>query len=263
MRYGIVGGSGIYKIPGVETKEEIVKTQYGEAKVYIGLGDYSDIVFLARHGVDHSIPPHKVNYRANITALKKLGIEKVFGTYAVGSLTTLVPPGHLVILDQYIDTNFHRTNTFFQGEEYGLGHTDMTEPYCTTLSKLLYPPALEKGLPILPDGTYVCFNGPRFETSAEIRMYAHWGGDVIGMTGGTETALAREAGLHYGAVAFSINYGAGLRHTEITFEKPGLDENLTTLLMLMIETLRTGDDFKCGCDRAVRYSEDPKIDLFT
>ena len=261
--YGIIGGSGIYQIPGVETTEQIISTQYGEAKVYIGTGEYSDIVFLARHGVDHSIPPHKVNYRANITALKKLGVEKAFGTFAVGSLTTLVPPGHMVILDQFIDTNFNRTNTFFQGGDYGLGHTDMTEPYCRTLSAHLYPPAMAQGLPILPDGTYVCFNGPRFETAAEIRMYAHWGGDVIGMTGGTETALAREAGLHYGAVAFSINYGAGLRHTEITFEKPGLDENIGKLLMLIIKSLRAPLEMDCVCAQAVRYSEDPKIDLFT
>ena len=134
---------------------------------------------------------------------------------------------------------------------------------CQTLSKTLYPLALEQGLPILPDGTYICFNGPRFETSAEIRLYAQWGGDVIGMTGGTETALAREAGLHYAGVAFSINYGAGLRHSEITFEKPGLDQNLGKLLMLIIEALRTSLEFDCGCDTAVLYSEDPKIDLFT
>ena len=135
---GIIGGTGVYDLPGIETKETIIDTQYGQAKVYIGQGENSDLVFLTRHGVDHSIPPHKINFRANITALKKLQVSRVLATYCVGSLNTMLPPVGMVLLDQFIDTSMHRVNTFFQGGEYGLGHTDMVEPYCTPLLDTVY-----------------------------------------------------------------------------------------------------------------------------
>jgi 5'-methylthioadenosine phosphorylase len=258
----MIGGSGVYEIPGIETNEEIVDTQYGQAKVYLGLGKNEDLIFIPRHGIDHSIPPHKVNYRANITAFKKLGVERVFGTYAVGSLKTSIPPGGFVLLDQFIDLNFQRTATFFQGEDFGLGHTDMTEPYCTTLRDALYEQAVDQGFPLLPNGTYVCFNGPRFETAAEIRMFAQWGGDVIGMTGGTEASLAREAGLHFAGVAFSINYAAGLKHSLITIEKPGFEQNILKLTSLIIAVFRGSFEPVCPCANAVHMSEPPKINLF-
>lgn len=262
MKVGIIGGTGVYAIPGLETKEEMIETQYGQAKVYIGQGKNDDLVFLARHGVDHSIPPHKVNYRANITALKKLGVARVMATYAVGSLTTMIPPGGMVLLDQFIDIAIPRVNTFFQGGEFGLGHTDMVEPYCTTLRNTVHRLAQEKGFSLLPNGTYVCANGPRFETSAEVRLFGNWGGDVVGMTGATETALAREAGLHFAAVAFSVNYGAGLKHSVMKIEEAGLDEKLAELITIFIDTLQAPFEQQCICDSAVMYSEKPKINLF-
>ena len=262
MKVGIIGGTGVYAIPGLETTEQIIDTQYGQAKVYVGHGENADLVFLARHGVDHSIPPHKVNYRANITALKKLGIERVLATYAVGSLTTMVPPGGMVLLDQFIDMALPRDNTFFQGGDFGLGHTDMVEPYCATMRNTVYRLAQEKGFPLLPNGTYVCTNGPRFETSAEVRLFGSWGGDVVGMTGATETALAREAGLHFAAVAFSVNYGAGLKYSVMKLEEEGLDEKLAKLMAIFIEALRSPFEQQCNCDAAVMYSEMPKVDLF-
>ncbi|MEN8241614.1 MAG: MTAP family purine nucleoside phosphorylase [Chloroflexota bacterium] len=262
MRFGIIGGTAVYGVEGVETKEEIIDTQYGQAKVYLGQGKDQDIVFLTRHGADHSIPPHKVNYRANIAALKKLDVEKVMATYCVGSLITMIPPGGMVLLDQFIDTTMHRESTFFQGGEYGLGHTDMTEPYCGTLRDVIYQLAKERKFELLPNGTYVSTNGPRFETSAEVRMYAGLGGHVVGMTGGTETALAREAGLHFSAVAFSINYGAGLKYSELTVDKTGLDKTLPELMQLFIEALRAPFKQTCNCDQAIHYSENPKINLF-
>jgi len=262
MKLGIIGGTGTYEIPGMETKEEIIDTQYGQAVVYIGQGQDSDMVFLTRHGVDHSIPPHKVNYKANITALKKLGVSHVFATYCVGSLTTMLPPGGMILLDQFIDTSMHRVNTFFQGGEYGLGHTDMVEPYCNTLRNTLYKLAQAQEFELLPNGTYVSFNGPRFETAAEIRLFANWGGDVIGMTGATETALAREAGLHFAAVAYSINYGAGLKNSVMTIDKSGLDEKLAQLMALFIEALRSPFEQNCICDDAILFTAEPKINLF-
>ena len=262
MKVGIIGGTGVYAIPGLETTEEIIETQYGQAKVYLGQGENSDLVFLTRHGVDHSIPPHKVNYRANITALKKLEVARVMATYAVGSLTTMIPPGGMVLLDQFIDMALPRENTFFQGGEFGLGHTDMVEPYCTTLRNTVYGLAQAKSFHLLPTGTYVCTSGPRFETSAEVRLFGSWGCDVVGMTGATETALAREAGLHFAAVAFSVNYGAGLKHSVMKIEEEGLDDKLAQLIQIFIEALRSPFEQQCNCDDAIYYSEKPKIDLF-
>lgn len=262
MTIGIIGGTGVYEIHGIETKEEIIETRYGEAMVYIGQGDNNDIVFLTRHGVDHSIPPHKVNYRANITAMKKLGVSRVLGIYCVGSLNTMIPPGGMVLLDQFIDMTMHREATFFQGGEYGLGHTDMVQPFCPTLRNIIYSVAREHQFELYPTGTYVSFNGPRFETSAEIRLFKNWGGDVIGMTGGSEAALAREAGLHFAAVAYSINYGAGLRDTSMKIERADLDVRLPMLMRILIEALRSPFEQECICDSAVHYSEEPKINLF-
>ena len=262
MKYGIIGGTGVYEVPGMATEEEIITTRYGQAKVYLGQGVHDDLVFLTRHGVDHTIPPHKVNYRANITALKKLGVERVLATNAVGSLTTLVPPGGMVLLDQYIDASTHREGTFFTGGEAGLGHTDVTEPYCNTLRDAVYRLAQAEDFPLLPNGTYVCTNGPRFETSAEVRMFARLGGDVVGMTGATEAALAREAGLHFAAVGISINYGAGLRNSLITIEEDGLAEKQARLMSIFIRALRSPFEPQCNCDSAVHYSAQPKIDLF-
>lgn len=262
MKIGIIGGTGVYEIPGVETDEKVVDTRYGQAKAYVGKGDNKDVVFLTRHGVDHSIPPHKVNYRANITALKKLGVERVMGIYCVGSLTTMVPPGGMVLLDQFIDFSMHREATFFQGGEFGLGHTDMVQPYCPTLRNTVHKLARDKKFELYPTGTYLSFNGPRFETKAEIKLFAGWGADVIGMTGGSETALAREAGLHFAAVAYSINYGAGLKDASMKIEKADLDVRLPQLMQLVLEALRKPFEPECICDHAVHYSEEPKVDLF-
>lgn len=262
MYYAIIGGTGVYNVPGVEVEEEIVGTQYGKAVVYRGKEENDHLFFLTRHGIDHSIPPHKVNYKANIAALKQLGVQRVMAINCVGSLTTSLPPGGMMLLDQFIDTTTHRDNTFFQGGDYGLGHTDMVEPYCSTLRNTVFKIAHEKNFHLLPNGTYVTSNGPRFETAAEIRLYSSWGGDVIGMTGGTEAALAREAGLHFAAVAYSINFGAGLKNSVMVIEEEGLDEKLNQLIKILHEALRRPFEQVCICDSAVHYSEKPKIDLF-
>jgi len=261
-KIGIIGGTGVYEVPGVATQEEVVETRYGKAKVYIGKGENGDIVFLTRHGVGHSIPPHKVNYRANITAMKKLGISRALGIYCVGSLTTMIPPGGMVLLDQFIDMSVHREATFFQGGEFGLGHTDMVQPYCITLRDIVYNIARKRNFDLAPTGTYVSTNGPRFETSAEIRMYAGWGGDVVGMTGGSEVTLAREAGIHFAGVAYSVNYGAGLIDTSMKIENADLDVRLPQLIDILIESLRSPFNQKCICDTAVHFTEKPKLDLF-
>lgn len=262
MKFGIIGGTGVYELGGIDTRKKEVETQYGPSIVYLGQGENKDIVFLTRHGIDHSIPPHKINYRANIAALKKLGVERVMATYGVGSLNKMIKPGDMVVLDQFIDFSQHRTNSFFQGKEYGLGHTDLTHPYCTTLREIVIDISQKKGFDVLPNGTYFCFNGPRFETAAEIRMFAQLGGDVVGMTGATETALAREAGLHFCAVAYSINYGAGLMSDKIKFERKGLSTKTDELIGIFISVLQSPFDQKCICDQAVKFSQDSSINPF-
>jgi len=263
MLKGIVAGTGVYDVPGVVMKKKVIDTQYGQATVFLGQGDNEDIVFLTRHGADHSIPPHKVNYRANISALKTLGVSQVLGVYCVGSLNTMLPPGGMVLLDQFIDFTIHRESTFFQGGEYGLGHTDMVEPYCPTLRSVVLEVSEKHNFELLPHSTYVSFNGPRFETAAEIRLFKQLGGDVIGMTGATETTLAREAGLHYAAVAYSVNYGAGLKTSIMKIEKKGLEEKLHTLLSILIKSLQMPFKPTCICESAVYFNEQPKLDLFS
>jgi len=166
------------------------------------------------------VPPHRINFRANIAALQAVGVRAVFATAATGALKTELEPGALLVLDQFLDFTRARPLTFFEGEDGEVVHTDMTNPYCLRLRTRLLEAAREEGLAVRKGGTYVCVEGPRFETAAEIRMFAALGGDVIGMTGVPEVVLAREAGLCYAAVAVVTNPGAGLsaarpQHAEV------------------------------------------------
>ena len=235
-------------MPGGGFEREIIEPQYGKALVLRGKDAFEDFFFLARHGVDHSVPPHMINYRANIKALKQLGVERVLATFAVGSINHEMPPMSLVAIDQFIDFTSGRKFTFYEGGESGLAHTEMTEPYCGGLRKRLLEVAQEKSIHVHPKGTYVCTNGPRLETAAEISMFEKLGGDVVGMTCVPEAPLAREAGLHYAALAFSINWGAGLHTEKIEFHEEGIIELKQKILGLFIETLRTSELAACHCE---------------
>ncbi len=250
MRVAIIGGSGIYKLNQGQFKPQIIKTPYGQAQVYLGLGDAEDLVFLTRHGLEHHIPPHRVNYRANIKAIKQLEVERVLAAFAVGSLHTGIPPHSLVALDQFIDFTQGREGTFFDGGPSGLAHIEVTNPYCAGLRRQVLALAAKHGLEIRPQGTYVCTNGPRFETAAEVRMFAQLGGDVVGMTGVPEAQLARELGLHYAGVAFSINWGAGLKGA-IQIESENLDKLRSDMLSLFVATLRAPSLGQCECKTAM------------
>lgn len=211
MKVAILGGTGVYSIDGIETVEEFVETVYGEVIVKKGTGKWKDLYFISRHGSDHTIPPHKINYRANIKALTILGIERVFAIYAVGSITDKIFPGKFGIVTQFIDVTQGRINTFYEGGKTGLKHTPMDVPYCMDLRGKILAASKKRGFSMAKSGTYVCTNGPRFETPAEIKMYKIFGADYVGMTGATETALAREAGIHLAAVSYSINWAAGIK----------------------------------------------------
>jgi len=249
MSVAIIAGTAIYDIPGKTLKEERIETPYGPALIYRVEEEAEDLIFLARHGIGHDTPPHRINYRANIKALEMLGVKRVLATNAVGSINTEIPPLGLALVTDFLDFTSNREGTFFDGGAVGVKHVDMSVTYCLTLNRQLLALAPSFDIDLRPEAVYVCTNGPRLESPAEIRMYAQLGGDVVGMTGIPEATLARELGLCYAAVAFSVNWAAGIEET-IRFvpDSAGFDKIREGILALFIETLRTTSDEDC-CDR--------------
>jgi 5'-methylthioadenosine phosphorylase len=239
QRIGIIGGSGVER-PAAGFTEQQIETPYGTALVWTGSGDQQDVVFLSRHGVEHDVPPHRINYRANIKALEQLGVDRVVATFAVGGIAEDIPPGGVVALSDIIDFTSGREFTFFGGGSEGLRHTAFTEPFSPALREALVRLAPRYDVSIRPSGTYICFNGPRFETAAEIRMSAMLGADVVGMTAMPEAILARELEIHYAGVAISVNWAAGVKGLlEVDFGV--LDDVRGKLLPLALDALRTTD----------------------
>ena len=246
MPVAIIAGTAIYSIPGKTLKAETVKTPYGPALIYRVEGEAEDLLFLARHGIAHDTPPHKVNYRANIKALEMLGVKRVLATNAVGSINREIPPLGLALVTDFLDFTSNRENTFFDGGDSGVKHVDMSIPYCPALNKQLLALAPSFDIKLRPGAVYVCTNGPRLESPAEIRMYAQLGGDVVGMTGIPEATLARELGLCYAAVAFSVNWAAGIEKTiRFVADSDSYEAVKSSILALFIETLKTTSDADC------------------
>jgi 5'-methylthioadenosine phosphorylase len=209
----IIGGTGFDELPPEVFAEPVhIDTPYGPACLLSVSNNYVEphnLYFLARHGAEHGIAPHQINYRANIAALVALDVGSVFATNAVGSLRLDLPPGACVLLDDFVDYTRGRPITYFQdGEPWR--HTDFSAPYSETLRQAVLRAARAMDVPIVPHGTYLCCDGPRFETPAEVRMFASWGADVVGMTGLPEAVFAREAGMEYAALAIITNFGSGL-----------------------------------------------------
>jgi len=207
---GIIGGSGLDN-PEIfhESREENVSTIYGEpsSALKYGVIDGVRIVLLARHGREHTIPPSQVNYRANISALKKAGCSHIIATTAVGSLKEEIHRGDLVIIDQFIDFTKQRKMTFHESFEPGNPvHTPMADPYDSRLRKILIDECKAMNYPFHEKGTVITIEGPRFSTRAESFMFRSWGADIINMSIATETVLANEVGIPYAAVAMSTDY---------------------------------------------------------
>jgi 5'-methylthioadenosine phosphorylase len=207
MRIGVIGGSGLYEMDGLENvREERVSTPYGEPSDNLIIGTYAgvELVFLPRHGRGHRFNPSEVNYRANIFALKQVGVEWIVSVSAVGSLRGDIAPGHIVVVDQFIDKTFKRQNTFF---EKGLvAHVAFGDPVCGVLRGFLLQAAREAGAKVHDGGTYVCMEGPAFSTRAESNLHRSWGASVIGMTNMPEAKLAREAEMSYATIAMATDY---------------------------------------------------------
>ncbi len=204
---GIIGGSGFYD-PGMfgSVKEVKMHTPYGAPSDIISVGEIGgvNVAFLARHGKRHSIPPHLINYRANIWAMRDLGVKSIIAPSAVGSLREEMKPGDLVIPDQFIDFTKGRKATFYDGAV--VGHFSLADPFCPDLNRLAAESAKRLGIPFHGSGTYVCIEGPRFSTRAESKLFRSWGADIIGMTLVPEVCLAREAGICYSTLATVTDY---------------------------------------------------------
>lgn len=252
VKIAIIGGTGVYD-PEILTgiREEKIATPYGDVKAVIGSYLNREIVFMARHGTDHSTPPHLVNYRGNIAALKELGVNNIFATAAVGSLNPDMAPGQFVFVDQFLDYTKGRPSTFV---EKGVVHLDMTDPYCSRLKRLLADTARKLALEYHGTGVYVCTEGPRFETAAEVRMFRQLGGDLVGMTSVPEVVLAREAEICYATIAMVTNFAAGispnkLTHQEVLDVMAQNSANLRQLIMQAVSGLDPDED--CPCRHAL------------
>ena len=204
---GVIGGSGLYQMEGLSGIREIaVTTPFGKPsdKLIRGRLGAIELVFLPRHGKGHRWLPTEVNFRANIFALKKLGVERIISVSAVGSLREDIAPGHLVIPDQFIDRTSQRPSTFF-----GRGlvaHVSLAEPFCKDLSSVLLDSARAENAQVHGGGTYLCMEGPQFSTRAESHLYRSWNAHVIGMTNLQEAKLAREAEICFGTLALATDY---------------------------------------------------------
>lgn len=224
---GIVGGTGLTEIEGLEiTGRELVQTPYGvpSGPLTHGILNKREVIFLPRHGYGHTIPPHKINYRANIWALKHAGVDKILAVAAVGGINEATPPGGLVVPDQIIDYTWNRVNTYFEEGLVNVTHIDFTQPYDEALRQRILRAADEVDVEITNGGTYAATQGPRLETAAEVDKLERDGCDMVGMTGMPEAALARELELPYAACAVVANLAAGRGKGVITMDD--IQENL-------------------------------------
>lgn len=224
MRVAIVGGSGIESLPELEVKNRYdVMTVWGKPSTTITAGvlNQIEVLFLPRHGLGHSIPPHKINYRANLRAITELGAEAIIATTAVGGIEPESEPGTIVIPHQLIDYTYGREHTYFDSSQGSMEHIDFTEPYSSKLRRALIGAAEIVGLSAQKTGTYGATQGPRLETAAEIRRLALDGCTIVGMTGMPEAALARELGVDYANISLVVNRAAGCGDKSISMASIG------------------------------------------
>lgn len=232
MYYGIIGGTG-FETPFENAEEKMMHTPYGDAKIFFPKD--KPYVFVSRHGADHTIPPHKVPYRANIWALKELGVTEVYGISAVGSLKKEYGPDTVVLSEDFLDFTKTRANTFYDGDHNEAKHIAMDTPYDPILNEE-FEEAFGK---TLPRGVYVSTEGPRFESRAEINFYASIGGDVVGMTNVPEVVLARELGLHYANINHVVNYCTGVSNEMIIIKSKNVRHRIIDAIDEVFTSHRT------------------------
>jgi 5'-methylthioinosine phosphorylase len=216
IEVAIIGGTGLYQLDGFDEVERLsLNTRWGEpsSEIIIMQSANTRVAFLARHGLKHTIPPHMVNYRANIWALKECGVKKIIAVAAVGGITEQMSPETLVIPGQIIDYTYGRKHTYFETDLDQVTHIDFTEPYTQLLREKLLNCANELSLKVVDGGVYAATQGPRLETAAEVERLKRDGVDIVGMTGMPEAALARELQMDYACCALVVNWGAGCAGT--------------------------------------------------
>ncbi len=259
MKIGIIGGTGFGSPDILEDIEKIkVHTPYGapSAKATTGKFKGIEVVAIPRHGEGHIISPSHVNFRANIWAMKELGVTHIFAVTAVGSLREEIEPGHLVFPDQFIDRTTKRASTFFEGHE--VCHIPMSEPFCGKLRQLLVKTADRLSIKHHNQATVVTIEGPRFSTRAESKMFRLWGADIINMSTVPEVVLAREAGICYATTAMSTDYDCWHETEEpVTWEliQKTMEKNVENVKNLLFSAVSEIDFTRCSCREAVTTSK--------
>lgn len=248
-KIAVIGGTGLDEIAAPNSTEALtVRTRFGRAVLVPCTVSGIRYWFLPRHGPNHDTPPHAINYRAQIAALKTVGVKRILAVCCVGSLVREIPPGSLVGLTDFIDFTRGRLDTFCEANSR-VWHTDFTHPYCVHLTQALLDSCSELGIGCTP-AVYVGVSGPRYETPAEVRLYSSWGGHVVGMTNVPEAILAREAGLCYAALGVVTNYAAGLSagtqsHADVRKSFSIQSKTVIQVISLMLGRMAASE--QCSC----------------
>lgn len=255
VRYGVISGSGIFGLDEYDTTEHSVETAYG--RVILDVVDYhgTAIAFLSRHGKYEAKPPHQINYRANISALSQMGVQFIFASGAAGSCQPAFKPGDAVIIDDFVDFTKNRDESFFQ-DGCTVCHASMREPYCRHLQEQFTAKAKKLNLTIAGTGTYVCTEGPRFETRAEIGFFRKMGWEMVGMTSVPEVLLAKEKGICYCAIAMITNWATGMEDQPVTPDSLDVISTLKHRLNQIFLAIFTEDSLTqegCSCKHSLLY----------
>lgn len=244
---GIIGGSGVYEI--TEKADSIEKKTVGDVEVSFLDFAGKNVAFIPRHSGSHSIPPHKINYKTNIDVLKSVGVTQIIATNSVGSLNMKMPPGSFVLPNDFLDFTHARDKTFFNDS---VVHVDVSNPYCSTINEVI-----AKSGDVINGGTYVCTEGPRFETPAEIKMFKLLGGDIVGMTGVPEVVLAREREICYSSICIVSNFAAGISDEKLTIDEVFeiMEVKKGELIDLIYNSIKKLENKDCSCRHALDGAE--------
>ncbi len=260
--FGILGGSGLTSFAELEIdRREVVRTPWGEPSGPVTIGRIGNVpvAFLPRHGHGHTIPPHAINYRANLHALRTIGVDGVIAVASVGGIRDDMQPGAIALLDQMLDYTWGRDSTFFDGPEQPVTHIDFTLPYDPALRARLLAVARREGHALIDGGCYACMQGPRLETAAEIDRVERDGADVVGMTLMPEAALARELDLPYAGLAVVVNHAAGRGDSKLSISTAEIGRTLAIAMdnvrALIVSFVRDGGAQPATAVPAVRPEE--------
>ena len=264
IKIGIIGGSGLYEIQGlIFKKRKEISTPFGKPSDRYTIGQIGnvEIIFLPRHGRSHNLPPHMINYRANIWGFKKLGVKIIISVNAVGGIKKSLRPGNIVVPSQIIDMTKNRKSTFYDGRGGISGlrgavvHIDFTEPYCPEMRRILLKAGSIAKIPLINGGTYIAVEGPRLETASEITAFSRIGADIVGMTGMPEASLAREAEICYSGISVIANFAAGISRNKLTTAEvmDAMRASTNKIKKVLKETFKIiSENRKCLCKEALK-----------